>query len=214
MYDLHTHTLLSDGELLPSELARRYEAKGFKVIAITDHVDASNIKSVVPSIVEFCKKWPKNRIKVIPGIELTHIPLEHFSPLTKYARKKGIKVIIAHGETVCEPVIKGTNRKALNSDIDILAHPGMISEADVKLARNRKILLEITCRSGHRKANRHVARLARKIGAKLVVNSDSHSPKNIPSPSALKRFALKAGLNKSHLNTIFKDTSRFIGKII
>ena len=46
MYDLHTHSLLSDGELLPSELARRYEEKGYKAIAITDHVDFSNIKIV------------------------------------------------------------------------------------------------------------------------------------------------------------------------
>ena len=41
MFDLHTHSLLSDGELLPSELARRYEEKGFRAIAITDHADVS-----------------------------------------------------------------------------------------------------------------------------------------------------------------------------
>ena len=146
MFDLHTHTLLSDGELLPSELARRYEEKGYRAIAITDHVDIYNVKSVVSSIVEFSKKWPKNRIKVIPGIELTHIPLEHFQLLIKYARKNGIKIIVAHGETVSEPVIKGTNKKALSSGIDILAHPGFITAADVKLAKKRGVFLEITAR--------------------------------------------------------------------
>src|SRR3989338_7384634 len=99
MFDLHTHSLLSDGCLLPSELARRYEEKGFRAIAITDHVDISNIKRVVSEITNFCKSWPKNRIRVLPGIELTHIPLEHFSRLTKYARRHGIKIIVAHGET-------------------------------------------------------------------------------------------------------------------
>ena len=214
MFDLHTHSLLSDGGLLPSELARRYEVKGFKAIAITDHVDASNIKIVVPAIVEFCRRWPKSRIKVIPGIELTHIPLEHFNPLTKYARKSGIKVIVAHGETASEPVLEGTNKKALSSDIDILAHPGLISMEDVKLAKKRNIFLEITCRKGHRATNRHVAKLAKKLKAKLMINSDSHSPKDIINYSAFKQIGLKAGLNRSHLKIILNDTHNFIGKII
>jgi len=43
MIDLHTHSLLSDGELLPLELARRARVKGYTVLGITDHVDATNI---------------------------------------------------------------------------------------------------------------------------------------------------------------------------
>ncbi len=208
MFDLHTHTLLSDGELLPSELARRYEEKGYKAIAITDHVDASNIKTVVPAIVEFCKKWPKNRIKIVPGIELTHIPLEHFKPLISYARKNGIKVIVAHGETSSEPVIKGTNRIALNSDIDILAHPGFISVEDVKLAKKRDKFLEITSRKEHKDTNSHVARLALKFGAKLVINSDSHSPADIPALSAQRHLALRYGIKSLQFETIIKDLER------
>ena len=42
--DLHTHSIFSDGELLPSELARRADVLGHKALAITDHVDASNIE--------------------------------------------------------------------------------------------------------------------------------------------------------------------------
>ena len=129
MYNLHSHSLLSDGCLLPSEIAVRYMDKGYKAIAITDHVDYSNIEATIKATLEFCRHWPKNSsIKVLPGIELTHLPLEQFKPLAKYARNKGIKIIIAHGETVVEPVIKGTNRAALEADIDILAHPGLISE--------------------------------------------------------------------------------------
>ena len=37
--DLHMHSLFSDGELLPSELARRALVLGHEAIAITDHVD-------------------------------------------------------------------------------------------------------------------------------------------------------------------------------
>ena len=61
MYNLHAHTFLSDGDLLPSEVAVRYQDKGYKVIAITDHADYSNIKQVARAIVEFCKRWPTIR---------------------------------------------------------------------------------------------------------------------------------------------------------
>jgi len=122
MYNLHCHSLLSDGALLPSEVATYYSALGYKVIAITDHVDYSNIEPVVKSILEFTKHWPQDSgIKVLPGVELTHLPLEQLKPLAKYARSAGIKIIVGHGETLVEPVIEGTNRAALEADIDILA---------------------------------------------------------------------------------------------
>lgn len=212
MYDFHTHSLLSDGELLPSELARRYEAKGYKAIAITDHTDASNIKMIVPAIVEFCKRWPKNRIKVIPGIELTHIPLEHFDSLIRFARKKGIKIIVAHGQTLCEPVFEGTNLKALNSDIDILAHPGNISESEVRLAKKRGIFLEVTTRKGHNATNRHVVRLARKHKAHLVINNDAHAPEDIISIKRLKQFASNVGLSASDVASIWNMSEQLLSK--
>jgi histidinol phosphatase-like PHP family hydrolase len=199
MFDSHTHSLLSDGCLLPSELARRYEEKGFKAIAITDHVDISNIKRVVSEITFFCKNWPKKRIKVLPGIELTHIPLEQFSKLTKYARKHGIKIIVAHGESPVEPVIKGTNWAALNSDINILAHPGKITEKEARLAKKRGIFLEITLRRGHNLTNKHVAKIAKRVAAPIIFNSDSHKPEDIPSQLKFKQAAREAGLTSLDL---------------
>jgi len=47
MIDLHTHTTFSDGELIPSELVRRAETLGYRAIAITDHVDFTNIEHVL-----------------------------------------------------------------------------------------------------------------------------------------------------------------------
>lgn len=210
MIDLHTHSLLSDGELLPSELARRYEEKGFKAIAITDHADMSNIKSVAEAIVGFCDHWPKNRIKVIPGIELTHLPLEQFKKAVSFARNKGVKIIIAHGETLVEPVVKGTAEAALESGIDILSHPGLISEEDVKLAARRGIFLELSARGGHCLGNGHVAHLALKYGAKLCINSDSHDPSDIPTVELLKEVGLGAGLSLKELSRVYKDMAELV----
>jgi len=211
MYNLHTHSLLSDGVLLPSELAVRYGAIGYKAIAITDHVDYSNIKSVVNSIREFCRHWPKNsKIKVLPGVELTHLPLEQFRPLAKFAREKGIKVIVAHGQTLAEPVAKGTNLAALKADIDILSHPGLITDEETKLAKKRNIFLEITTRGGHSDANAHVVERALKLGARLILNSDSHAPEDIVEQAYVEDVARKAGLSASEIRKIYQDMRRFV----
>ena len=211
MYNLHTHTLLSDGSLLPSEVAVRYLDKGYKVIAITDHADYCNIGPLIAAIVRFCGHWPKaSKIKVLPGIELTHIPLEQFKPLAKYARSHGARVIVAHGETTMEPVIEGTNRAALLADIDILAHPGLISDEDTLLAKKRNIFLELTSRKAHASANQYVAKQALKHGAKLILNNDSHEPEDIITPEELAEVGISSGLNKDEIDRIYRNIEEFI----
>lgn len=211
MYNLHCHSLLSDGVLLPSEVAVRYLSLGYRTIAITDHADYSNIDSVINAILEFTEHWPKDsRIKVLPGIELTHLPLEQFKPLAKYARKKGIRIIIGHGETLVEPVIKGTNLAALEADIDILAHPGLISDAEVKLAKKKGAFLEITSRKGHRDTNAHVVEEALRQGARLILNTDSHSPEDIIKPGELVKIASQAGLSQKEIDNIHQDVEDFL----
>ena len=211
MYDLHTHSLLSDGVLLPSEIAVRYAALGYKAIAITDHVDYSNIKQVTEAILEFTHHWPKNSdIKVLPGIELTHLPLGQFDILARYARKQGIRVIVAHGETPAEPVIKGTNRAALEADIDILAHPGLITEEDARLAKKKGVFLEVTARRGHCEADPYVVKCALKTGAKLILNTDSHMPEDIIDYNEIAKIARKSGLNSGQIKKIYQDVYQFL----
>ena len=215
MYDLHIHSLLSDGVLLPSEIARRYEEKGYKIIAITDHCDYSNLKTSLESIIDFCSHWPKNsQIKIIPGVELTHIPPEQFAPLTKLARKFGAKIVLGHGETPVEPVARGTNRAALLAGVDILAHPGAITEEDALLAKEKGIFLELTARHGHNEENNHVALIAQKVGANLILDNDAHKPEDIITPAELKNVALKAGLNEEQINQIYRIEEKFLEKLI
>ncbi|MFH1442031.1 MAG: histidinol phosphate phosphatase domain-containing protein [Candidatus Omnitrophota bacterium] len=211
MFDLHTHSLLSDGVLLPSEIAVRYMSVGYKVIAITDHVDYSNIDYVINAILNFTNHWPKDTlIKVLPGVELTHLPLEQFGPLAKYARSKGIKIIVAHGQSPVEPVIAGTNRAALEADIDILAHPGMISDYDVNLAKEKGIFLEVTARKGHSETNPHVVDRGLIIGAKLIIGTDSHLPEDIISLDKLEQVAIKAGVMPEKLDSIYNEVRTFL----
>ncbi|MFA6079297.1 MAG: histidinol phosphate phosphatase domain-containing protein [Candidatus Omnitrophota bacterium] len=209
MIDLHTHTLFSDGELLPSELVRRAEIKGYKVIALTDHADSSNIDFIIPRIVKVCKVLNKSwEIFAIPGVEITHAPLKEIKPLVKFARKNGAKIVIVHGETVSEPVIPGTNRCAIEARCDILAHPGFIKKADVVLAKKLGVSLELTARKSHSKPNKHVLKLAMEIGAKMVLDTDSHSPENLISDVQADAILKGLGLHNSDINNIYNNSLR------
>lgn len=180
MIDLHTHTILSDGDLIPSELVRRAFVAGYSAIAITDHVDHSNIDTVLPALVAVSKELNKHwDIFVIPGVEITHVPVESFSELVDYARTNGAGIVVGHGESPVEPVIPGTNKAAINAGVDILAHPGNITREDAQLAEEKGVYLEITAREGHSQTNKHVFDTALGTGARLVLNTDAHAPEDI-----------------------------------
>ena len=210
MIDLHTHTLLSDGELLPSELVRRAQVIGYEAIAMTDHVDQSNIDFVLPRIVKVCKVLNRNwKIRSLPGVEITHAPLEEIKPLVAFARKMGAKVVVVHGETISEPVIPGTNRWAIEAGCDILAHPGLITKEDAKLAGARGIYLELTTRKNHNKTNRRLIGIARQAGARLVLNTDAHGGDDLISDAKAKRFLAGLGLMEREIRGVFGN-SRFL----
>ena len=195
LIDLHTHSIFSDGELIPSELIRRAENKGLKAIGITDHTDTSNIDFIIPRIISVSKEINKiGNIKVIPGIEITHVHPKIIESLIKKARNMGAKLIVVHGETIVEPVSIGTNRAAIKANADILAHPGLITKEDAMLAKKNNVLLEITAREGHCLTNGHVAVTAKKTGAKLVINTDTHAPEDLISKEFAKKVVIGAGL--------------------
>ena len=93
--DLHTHTVYSDGELIPAELVRRAMVLGHDVIALTDHVDMTNVEWVVTNVVkavELCEDY----IQVIPGVEITHVPPSKIGKVADMARRFGAEWIVVH----------------------------------------------------------------------------------------------------------------------
>lgn len=211
MIDLHTHSVLSDGGLLPAELARRAYVSGYKALAITDHVDSGNLAIVLSQLIKVSKDLNRYmRIKVLPGVEITHAPPQQISELSDLARRLGAKIIIVHGESPVEPVIAGTNLAGLESDLDILAHPGLISEKEVKLAKRRGIYLELSARRGHSLTNGHVAKLAKRFGAKLVINTDAHSPSELFTREILRKVGLGAGLSEGEFKGILGNSLQLV----
>ncbi len=198
MVDLHTHTIFSDGVLIPYELARRALVKGIQFLAFTDHGDFSNMEIIINSIKKATERINSLElgIKVIAGIELTHIPPDEMKDAVLYAKRLGAELIVVHGETVVEPVAPGTNRAAILAGADILAHPGLITEEDVKLAAEMGVFLEISGRKGHSFTNGHVASLSKIYGAQLVFNTDSHAPSDLMDREMALKVIKGSGLSE------------------
>lgn len=214
MIDLHTHSFFSDGELVPSELVRRAVVKGYRAIAITDHADLSNIDFMAPRIArvseELSRAWG---IKVVPGVELTHVPPADIAGLAMEARRLGARLVLCHGETIVEPVPPGTNAAALNSAIDILTHPGLITMEDAKLAAKKGICLEITARKGHSLTNGHVAKTALAAGAKLLINTDAHAPGDLITSEEAEKIVIGAGLTVEEFHKIVSNAEALVKKV-
>lgn len=211
MIDLHSHTFFSDGSLIPSELVYRAVERGYKAICLSDHIDFSNMDLVIPRIVKVSKILSREyKIKVIPGAELTYVPPKLIPQAVKMTRNLGALLILVHGETTVEPVPKGTNRAAIEAKADILAHPGMITKDEVKLARTNKVMLEITTRGGHCKTNKHVASFSRSYGAQLVFNTDTHEPEDLMHDPLIKKTLTAAHLEHKDFNKMQENAFNLI----
>jgi histidinol phosphatase-like PHP family hydrolase len=215
MIDLHTHTLFSDGELTPSELVHRARVIGYEAIAITDHADFTNLEFLLEGAKKARYLEEGYDIRVLAGVEITHVPPKYIARLARMAKGLGAEIVVVHGESPVEPVAALTNMAAVECpDVDILAHPGFITEEEARLAADNGVYLEITCRYGHNVTNGHVALTAREAGAKLVVDTDTHSPDNLITVERALAVARGAGLTRQEARAALENSKDLLLKII
>jgi len=204
--DFHTHTFLSDGTLSPIELIRRAVSPphSYHAIALTDHTGLGSLERIIKEIIEDCQSarahWD---IIAIPGVELTHLPACEIAQTAKKAKQLGAQLVVVHGETITEPVERGTNLEAVRShDVDILAHPGLLTLEEARLAAANGVFIEISARKGHSLTNGHVARLAQATNVKLLLNSDTHDSPDLLTPSFAEAVLRGAGLEEKQLQQV------------
>ncbi len=213
MIDLHMHTIHSDGALVPAELVSRAESSGYRALAITDHVDRSNIEEVIAGLLKYTSSLPAcNKVRVLAGVELTHLPPAGIGPAVMLARRLGAELVICHGETIVEPVPAGTNLAAIEAGVDILAHPGLINEAECMLAAKKGIYFEISARKGHSLSNGHVAAMAARFNVEMVLNSDAHAPSDILNEDFARKVAFGAGLDKNNYEKMRTNAADIVKK--
>lgn len=206
IFDFHTHTFLSDGANSPIELIRIAHANGYSIIGVTDHASYSNIDYIINAVKRDCRLAERYwDIKAIAGVELTNVPAKSIDDMAKYAKEKGAELVLVHGESIAEQVESRTNYYAVNSDyVDILAHPGLIAPEEAGQAASKGIFLEITGRVGHSLTNGHVVKTGRDQGAKFLIDSDSHSHRDLYSGDGQLKVARGAGLDENEVKEIFE----------
>jgi len=215
MIDLHTHSILSDGVLVPAELVQQARNRGYKVLGITDHCDASNLEMVISCLKGFVRSLPKNSgIAVLFGVELTHLYPEQIGLMVKRARRLGAELVVIHGETLVEPVPKGTNQAGILAGADIIAHPGLIEPELVNLAVKKGVYLELTSRRGHCLSNGWVGGLGKRYGARLIVNTDSHSAEDLLSWEDARKVVMGAGLSEDEAMWVYKNSEALVKRVL
>jgi histidinol phosphatase-like PHP family hydrolase len=203
MYDLHTHSTLTDGDLIPIELIRRMAVLGYTTVAITDHADPANLHFIIDAVQKVKEAALLYGVNLLCGVELTHLPPAMIASCAREAKQSGADIVVVHGETTVEPVAEGTNSAACTCDaVDILAHPGLITLEDAESARDNRVALEITSRGGHNRTNGYVVTVAREAGCLLVVNSDAHGPQDLLGERARFLVARGAGLKKDECTRV------------
>jgi putative hydrolase len=212
--DFHTHTSLSDGDLSPMEMVRRAAAQGYSSIALTDHAAVGDLERIVPELIQVCAMARTHwNILAIPGIELTHLPAQAVGEMAQKAKELGAWIVVVHGETIVEPVAKGTNLAAVKSPhVDILAHPGLLTLEEAKLAAENGTYLEISARKGHSLTNGHVAKIALKAGARLVIDSDAHTDSDLLSDNFAMAVLQGAGMDNAAIKAALTSNSEMLVK--
>ncbi len=210
MIDLHTHTFLSDGQLGPAEHIRRAEVAGYRVLGFADHMDLATLPLLLPPALDAARvENALGRMTVLAGCELTHVRPEHMREAVHRARELGAQYVVVHGESLAEPVQAGTNRAAIEAGCDILAHPGLIAEEDIRLAAQQNVMLEISAKAGHCLANGHVAARALAHGARLLFGSDAHGPDQMLARPQADDVCRGAGLADEAIAAMFAHAGGF-----
>jgi histidinol phosphatase-like PHP family hydrolase len=183
-------------------------ALGNEGMAITDHADFSNIPHIMDALGRL-KEWRDDfELEVLFGVEITHVPPKLIGRAVELALREGAEIVVVHGETISEPVKEGTNFAALNEEIDILAHPGLIDESSLELAAENGVSLEITSRRGHCLANGYVAKKAEEFGCVLTLNTDAHSPPDLISTKEAEAVCKGAGIKD--FETVFENSGTLL----
>lgn len=206
-YELHSHTNFSDGRASIEEMLNRARELN-SAIAITDHFigDEFFINKIlypnISSLDKFLNHINKSIRKfktddLIFGIEITRVNPKRIHKIAKAAKEHNL-IVIVHGETEIDKVPPGTNTTALDCEyVDILAHPGHLSEEDALKAKENNVFIEINAR--HKSENPKIVRICKKFNLKMVINTDAHSVEELVDYNGAKKIGMDAGLSEDEV---------------
>ncbi len=188
-------------------MARRCQQNGYAAYVCSDHVDEATVERRVPEIVAACLLASRELgMTSIPAVEVTRVPPERVARVAARARSLGAQLVVVHGETLGDYPQPGLNLAAARcSDVDILGHPGLITDEAAEAARENHIHLEISAAGLHGLTNGHVARVAIRLGVALVLDSDAHRPEALLTAERANQVLRGSGIDLATVLKIAAD---------
>ncbi|MBS3108481.1 DNA polymerase/3'-5' exonuclease PolX [Candidatus Woesearchaeota archaeon] len=198
--DLHLHTTWSDGINTTEEMIKTAINKGYEYIAITDHskssyvangLDEKGLKRHLAEI-DILKKKYKNKINILKGSEVDILKDGSLDYSNKILSELDIIIASIHSrfkgtkEETTSRIISAIN----NEHVNVIGHPTgrLINQRNpydldlnliIKEAKKNKVALEINSYPSRLDLKDTNIRLAVDNGAKLIINTDSHSTNNL-----------------------------------
>jgi DNA polymerase (family 10) len=198
--DVHMHTTASDGRNSIREMAEAAIACGYKYIAITDHskflgvtngLDEKRALQQIAQVREVDKAM-EGRIRVFTGIEVDILADGALALDDEVLAQMDVVIASVHSrfEQPREEMTARVLRAIENPNVRILGHPtgrlllrrepfALDIEAVLRRAAELGVAMEHNAAPERLDLNDHDLRLAKELGCKIVISSDSHDDRNL-----------------------------------
>jgi len=193
--DCHMHTTASDGKNSIEEMARASKDRGYRYIAITEHSQSLRIAGGLDEnalAVHLHRIDEANRrvngIRILKGIEVDILGDGTLDLKNDILKECEVVIASVHSrfnlskKEMTERIIRGLK----NRQVNILGHPTgrLLLEREpyridlekvIKAAAEEGVALEINAHPKRLDLNDIHARMAKDLGAKMIINTDAHS---------------------------------------
>lgn len=193
--DCHMHTTASDGKNSIEEMARAARDRGYSYISITEHSQALRIAGGLneKSLTQHLRRIEKaNRavegIRILKGVEVDIMGDGSLDLKDNTLKECEIVIAAIHSrfnlaeKEMTKRIIRGIR----NRHVNILAHPTgrLILEREpyrvdleevIKVAVGEGVMMEINAHPRRLDLNDIHTRMAKEMGAKMIINTDAHS---------------------------------------
>jgi DNA polymerase (family X) len=198
--DVHIHTTASDGRNSIREMAEAAVACGYKYIAITDHskfigvtngLDEKRVLEQIKQVHEIDKAM-KGRIRVFTGIEVDILADGALALDNEVLAQLDVVIASVHSrfEQSRDEMTARVMRAVENPNVRILGHPtgrlllrrepfALDMGAVLRRAAELGVAMEHNAAPERLDLNDRDLRLAKELGCKIVMSSDSHDSRNL-----------------------------------
>lgn len=220
MIDFHIHIAwggrgMADGGVMAPAEALHYAALyGCRCAGLILRSDGSDLDDLSPLARAVRRLSLFANVEAFTGVELVHVPPALLPDAVREARERGAQLVLAHGETLAEPVATGSNLAAVEAGVDILAHPGLVDDEVAAYAAEKGVALELSACPRHGLSNAHVATMADRHGCVLLPGGNVRSPlefaRRLPWDAICKGAAMTPAMMEKFHNDAGNMAKRLI----